>query len=123
MPKRIYIGNLPSSATAAEIRQLFSAFGIVEWINLVTDPESGHSLGFGFVEMSNGARTAIRMLNRLEMDGRSLQVRQALPPCRGEVSRLRVPRRTREHRPSGACISGLARPEERRETPLGQPAF
>lgn len=123
MPKRIYVGNLPSSATAAEIRQLFSAFGIVEWVNLVTEPNSERSRGFGFVEMSSGARDAIRMLNHLEMAGRCLQVRRALPPCGGEVSRLRAPRRTREHRPSGACISGLARAEERRQTPLHQLAL
>ena len=123
MPTRIYVGNLPSSATAAEIRQLFSAFGTVEWVNLVTEPDSDRSRGFGYVEMSSGARDAIRMLNHLEMAGRCLQVRRALPPCGDLVSRPRAPRRTREHRPSGACIRGLPRAEENRQTSLRQLAL
>ena len=95
MTTRIYVGNLPASATAAEVRVLFGAFGTVEWVNLVTDAVTGRPRGFAYVGISSGADAAIRMLHGLEMAGRNLRVRRALPLCQGGVSRLRAPRRMR----------------------------
>jgi RNA recognition motif-containing protein len=77
--KKIYVGNLPFSASDAEIRTLFSEFGTVESVSLITDRNTGQPLGFGFVEMSSGADEAIRALNAKEMDGRSLKVNEARP--------------------------------------------
>ncbi len=79
MSKKIYVGNLPFSASDAEIRSLFSEFGPVESVNLVTDRDTGQPRGFGFVEMSSGADEAIRALNQKEMDGRTLTVNEARP--------------------------------------------
>ena len=79
MSKKIYVGNLPFTASDDQIRTLFSEFGTVESVNLITDRETGRPRGFGFVEMSDGASEAIRALNEKEMDGRSLTVNEARP--------------------------------------------
>ncbi len=41
MSTNIYVGNLPFSATDGDIRDLFSAYGTVESVNLITDRETG----------------------------------------------------------------------------------
>ncbi len=120
MTKRIYVGNLPSNATAAEVCKLFGAFGTVEWVNLVTDADTGRSQVFGYLEMSSGAAEAVCALDHRPMGGRILEVQRALPPCR---SRQRRPRRTRRYRSSGACLQGPARSEERRDPPPRQLAL
>ena len=79
MSKRIYVGNLPFSASDDEIRTLFSEYGTVEEVNLITDRDTGRPRGFGFVEMSDGADEAIEALHQKEMGGRSLNVNEARP--------------------------------------------
>lgn len=79
MAKRIYVGNLPFSATEQEIREKFEAFGTVDSVNLITDRDTGRPRGFGFVEMSDGADEAIQALHQSEMGGRSLNVNEARP--------------------------------------------
>jgi RNA recognition motif-containing protein len=75
---KIYVGNLPFSATEDSIRTLFSQHGTVETVSLITDRETGRPRGFGFVEMprSDAAR-AIQNLNGQEMEGRALKVNEA----------------------------------------------
>ncbi len=79
MSKRIYVGNLPFSASDDEIRTMFGEHGTVESVNLITDRDTGRPRGFGFVEMSSGADEAIQALHQKEMDGRSLNVNEARP--------------------------------------------
>jgi len=79
MSKKIYVGNLPFSASEAEVRDLFSEFGTVETVNLITDRDTGRPRGFGFVEMGDGADEAIQALHQKDMDGRSLNVNEARP--------------------------------------------
>jgi RNA recognition motif-containing protein len=79
MSTNIYVGNLPFSATAEEIRDLFGAYGTVENVNLITDRETGRLRGFGFVEMASGGSEAISALNEKEIGGRSLTVNLAKP--------------------------------------------
>ena len=80
MSKSIYVGNLPWSATEDQVRNLFSAYGTVNSVNLVSDRETGRARGFGFVEMDDaGAASAIQALNGSDMDGRSLKVNEAQP--------------------------------------------
>lgn len=79
MSKKIYVGNLPFSATDDEIRDLFSEYGSVESVNLITDRDTGRPRGFGFVEMTDGADEAIGALHRTEMGGRTLNVSEARP--------------------------------------------
>lgn len=84
MSKRIYVGNLPFSATDSEIQDLFSEFGAVESVHIVTDRDTGRPRGFAFVEMTSGADEAIQALNQRSMGGRNLNVNEARPrPDRG----------------------------------------
>jgi len=79
MSTSIYVGNLPFSATADAIRALFSPYGAVESVNLITDRETGQLRGFGFVAMTSGANEAIAALDQTELDGRRLTVNPAKP--------------------------------------------
>ena len=81
---KIYVGNLPFTASEAEVRTLFSQHGTVESVSLPTDRETGRPRGFGFVEMSQAdAARAIQSLNGHSMDGRSLKVNEAQDKPRG----------------------------------------
>jgi RNA recognition motif-containing protein len=75
----IYVGNLPFSTTTEEIQELFSTYGTVENVNLITDRETGRLRGFGFVEMTSGGNEAISALNEKELGGRKLTVNPAKP--------------------------------------------
>lgn len=81
MSKRIYVGNLPFSATSTEVQALFEAFGAVTEVHLVTDRQTGQPRGFGFVEMSDdeAAERAISELNNHDFQGRNLKVNEARP--------------------------------------------
>ncbi|HXR91824.1 MAG TPA: RNA-binding protein [Steroidobacteraceae bacterium] len=75
---KIYVGNLPFSASEADVRSLFSQHGTVESVSLPTDRETGRPRGFGFVEMSQAdAARAIQSLNGHDMGGRQLRVNEA----------------------------------------------
>jgi len=79
MSTNIYVGNLPFTTSAEEIRDLFSAYGEVESVNLITDRDTGRLRGFGFIEMSSGGNEAIEALNQKEVGGRTLTVNLAKP--------------------------------------------
>jgi cold-inducible RNA-binding protein len=75
---KIYVGNLPFSATESEVRDLFAQHGTVETVALPTDRETGRPRGFGFVEMPQAdAQKAIGALNGFQMGGRALRVNEA----------------------------------------------
>ena len=81
---KIYVGNLPFSASEADVRALFSQHGTVESVSLPTDRETGRPRGFGFVEMSQAdAARAIQNLNGQDMGGRPLRVNEAQDKPRG----------------------------------------
>ena len=81
MATNIYVGNLPFSTTVEAIRELFSAYGSVESVNLITDRVTGQLRGFGFVEMDTDqeALAAIEGLHGAALDGRTLTVNAARP--------------------------------------------
>ena len=83
--KRIYVGNLAFSATEAELRGMFEAHGPVESISIITEPDTGRSRGFAFVEMPNDgdAEKAITSLNGADVGGRPLTVNEARPRLEG----------------------------------------
>lgn len=90
---KLYVGNLPFSATEESVREFFSPVGEVESVKIITDRDTGRSRGFCFVEMQN-ADAAITELNGKEMDGRKLTVSEA---------------REREHRGGGGYRGGGGR--------------
>ncbi|MEM7104786.1 MAG: RNA-binding protein [Bacteroidota bacterium] len=79
MPKRIYVGNLPFSATDDEVRELFEEYGTVNEVKLITDRETGRPRGFGFVEMAEDVDldTVIKALDSYEFNGRKLRVNES----------------------------------------------
>jgi RNA recognition motif-containing protein len=81
MGNKLYVGNLPFSATDDGLREMFSQAGQVESAKIITDRDTGRSKGFGFVEMSTEqeASEAIKKFNGTELDGRALTVNEARP--------------------------------------------
>ena len=80
MTQRIYVGNLPFSATEEQVEQLFAAHGEVISVALPIDRDSGRPRGFGFVEMEkDAAAAAIRALDGQDFGGRNLRVNEAEP--------------------------------------------
>ena len=81
MGKKLYVGNLPFTATEDSIADQFAACGTVDSVKIITDRDSGRSKGFGFVEMSTDdeAQKAISMYNGQDFGGRKLTVNEAKP--------------------------------------------
>ena len=76
--KKLFVGNLPFSATDAEVRELFEQHGTVHSVALINDRETGRPRGFGFVEMDEqGATAAVEKLDGHDMGGRPLRVNEA----------------------------------------------
>ena len=89
METRLYVGNLPFSATDDELKQAFSAHGTVTDVALISDRVTGRSRGFAFVTMSTPeeANAAVAGMHGKDHAGRSLTVNIARPreerPARG----------------------------------------
>lgn len=86
---KLYVGNLPWSATSDELGQKFSEAGNVVSAQVVTDKYSGRSRGFGFVEMESeeAGQKAIEMFNGKDFGGRNIVVNIARPREEGSAPR------------------------------------
>ena len=78
---KIYVGNMPFSSNEQSLEALFSNYGQVDEVAVITDRETGRSRGFAFVTMSSDeeAKEAIEALNGQEFEGRTLTVNEARP--------------------------------------------
>jgi RNA recognition motif-containing protein len=78
---KIFVGNLAFTATDQDIRQLFEPYGVVDTISVIADRDTGHSKGFGFVEMpdSQVAKAALGGIQGQALAGRALTVDAAKP--------------------------------------------
>jgi RNA recognition motif-containing protein len=81
MGKKLYVGNLPFSATDQVLTDTFAQCGSVVSSKIITDRETGRSKGFGFVEMSSDAEAldAISKFHGADYDGRAMTVNEARP--------------------------------------------
>ncbi len=81
MGRKLYVGNLPYSATEQTLNEAFSQCGTVDSVNMITDRDTGRSKGFAFVEMSSDseAQKAIQELNGTKMEDREIKVNEAKP--------------------------------------------
>jgi RNA recognition motif-containing protein len=80
MGKRLYVGNLPFTATEDEIRTIFETEGRkVDNVSVISDRDTGRARGFAFVEMVTqaDADSAVQKLNGAQMGGRTLTVSEA----------------------------------------------
>ena len=79
MSKKLYVGNIPFTATEEELREVFERHGSVSSVNVITDRETGRPRGFAFVEMdeASAADDAMRALDGSDLGGRSLRVNEA----------------------------------------------
>ena len=79
MGTRIFVGNLPFSATETQLNELFSQHGEVTSVSIVKDKFTDRSRGFAFVEMTaaDAATAAIAALNQHQLEGRPLTVNVA----------------------------------------------
>ena len=80
MGKKIYVGNLSYNTYENSLRDIFSAYGQVDSVKIITDRDSGQSKGFCFVEMGSDAeaQAAIQGINGREVDGRQLKATEAM---------------------------------------------
>lgn len=88
---KLYIGSLQFSTTEAELNTLFSEYGEIKELSLVTDRHTGESKGFGFVEMKRNADAdkAIKALNGSLFQGRNIKVNQAQAKSKAKSNRWR----------------------------------
>ena len=77
----IYVGNISYQTTQDDLHAVFSPFGGIERVNVVTDRDTGQPRGFAFVEMTerDAAEKAIAQLNGTELNGRAINVNEAKP--------------------------------------------
>ena len=81
MGRKLYVGNLPYSASEQDLQDLFSQAGAVDSVNVMRDMATGRARGFAFVEMGSDAdaQKAIDQLNNTDFGGRNLTVNEARP--------------------------------------------
>ena len=77
----IYVGNLDYGVTSEELRSLFEPFGAVAMAEVQVKSRTGHSRGFGMVDMPRQpeAEAAIAALNGSDYKGRPLTVNESRP--------------------------------------------
>jgi cold-inducible RNA-binding protein len=85
MGRRLYVGNLPYTATEEELTELFSRAGKVDSVRVMRDMATGRARGFAFVEMGSDedAQKAIAEFHEQQMQGRALVVNEARPKPEG----------------------------------------
>jgi RNA recognition motif-containing protein len=81
MGNKLYVGNLPFSATEEGIQEYFSQAGEVQQVDIMIEKYSGRSRGFGFVTMGTDedAQKAVSMFHEQTFEGRDLTVNEARP--------------------------------------------
>src|SRR5512138_348551 len=81
MSVRLFIGNLPYTATEAELREHLSSVGVPTSVVLPVDRETGRPRGFAFVDYADRAvaEEAIRKFDQQPFKGRGLAVSEARP--------------------------------------------
>ena len=77
----IFVGNLDTTCTETQLRDLFAAYGGVQTVNIVMNRDTAEPRGFAFVEMTQAAdaEAAVAALNGTELQGRTIRVNEARP--------------------------------------------
>ena len=77
---KIFIANFPFDLTEEDICGLFEIFGEIVNCKLVTDPHTGKSKGFGFIEFRGRKQAwqAMKQMNGVEIGGRFVAVTRSV---------------------------------------------
>lgn len=76
----MYVSNLDFQVTNEDLKSMFSKYGEVTSVKVITDRETGRSRGFAFVEMADeAAEKAMRELDGTQAEGRAISVSKAKP--------------------------------------------
>jgi RNA recognition motif-containing protein len=77
----IFVAKLNYETHEEDLRELFEQYGEVDSVKIIMDRDTGKSKGYGFVEMPNSdeGNEAIENLNEVELDGRTIVVKEARP--------------------------------------------
>ena len=80
--KKLYVGNLPYTTTADELKGAFAEFGDIVDAVIISDKRTGRSKGFGFIEFAeeDAAVKAVEAMNGKDFGGRNIVVNIARPP-------------------------------------------
>ena len=75
----IYVSNLGSGVQSEDLKKLFSSYGQVS-IRVIMDKMTNRSRGFAFVDVRDkqSAEKAVRELNGVSLDGRTIKVKEAM---------------------------------------------
>lgn len=84
----IFVGNLSTDTTEEQLNQLFSPFGQVMSVKIISDNYTKRSRGFGFVEMPDKASAdqAIEKLNNSSLESQTITVNEARPKTNNNMS-------------------------------------
>ncbi len=76
---KLYLGNLPFSASDEDIREAFSAYGTIDELFIPLDRETNRPRGFAFITLQDDdlARKAIEEMDGADLQGRNLRVNEA----------------------------------------------
>ncbi len=77
----IFVAKLSYDTQESDLQNVFSEYGEIDSVKIITDKATSRSKGFGFVEMTNDdeGQNAIDGLNDTELDGRTIVVKKAEP--------------------------------------------
>jgi RNA recognition motif-containing protein len=78
MSKHLYITNISSDTTVAELNQIFARVGTIVSMEISTDPHTGAQMSYGFVEMETRelAQAAVHSVNGFLLHNRKIQVKE-----------------------------------------------
>ncbi|KAK2954486.1 putative RNA-binding protein [Blattamonas nauphoetae] len=76
-PFCVFVHYLPPSCTSQELRHLFHRFGPITSSKVLVDPDTGSSLGYGFIsfEKTTSAQNAVKEMDGFRISGKTLVVR------------------------------------------------
>eukprot|EP00808_Paulinella_micropora_P024561 g252.t1 len=83
-PRKVFVGGIAWNTTNESFTQVFSQFGAILRFKVVRDSASGAARGYGFVEFQSPS-SAVQAVQceRLELDGRRIECKVALPTAVG----------------------------------------
>jgi len=75
------LSNLPFGVDSETIKNIFSEYGVIQKVHLITNRETMQNTGFGFIQFTSEdeARRVIEELPTVEILGRQVRSRESRP--------------------------------------------